>query len=40
MAALNIELVGGTPAAFGDFIKAEAGKITELVRIFLGAKAN
>ncbi len=39
MAALNIELVGGTPAAFGDFIKAEAGKITELVRI-AGAKAN
>ena len=39
MAALNIELVGGTPAAFGDFIKAEAGKITELVRIS-GAKAN
>ena len=39
MAALNIELVGGTPAAFGDFIKAEGGKITELVRIS-GAKAN
>jgi tripartite-type tricarboxylate transporter receptor subunit TctC len=39
MAALNIELVGGTSAAFGDFIKAEAGKIAELVRIS-GAKAN
>lgn len=39
MAALNIELVGGTSAAFGDFIKAETGKIAELVRIS-GAKAN
>ena len=39
MAALNIELVGGTSAAFGDFIKAESGKIAELVRIS-GAKAN
>lgn len=39
MAALNIDLVGGTPAAFSDFIKAEAGKIAELVRIS-GAKAN
>ncbi len=39
MAALNIELVGGTSAAFGDFIKAEAGKIAELVRIS-GAKPN
>lgn len=39
MAALNIDLVGGTPAAFADFIKAEAGKIGELVRIS-GAKAN
>ena len=39
MAALNIDLVGGTPAAFADFIKAEASKIAELVRIS-GAKAN
>ncbi len=39
MAALNIDLVGGTPAAFADFIKAEAGKIAELVRA-AGAKAN
>jgi tripartite-type tricarboxylate transporter receptor subunit TctC len=39
MAALNIDLVGGTPAAFADFIKAETGKIAELVRIS-GAKPN
>jgi len=39
MAALNIDLVGGTPASFGDFIKAEARKIEELVRLS-GAKAN
>lgn len=39
MAALNIDLAGGTPSAFAEFIKAESGKIAELVRIS-GAKAN
>lgn len=39
MAALNIDLVGGSPASFGEFIKAEATKIKELVRLS-GAKAN